>query len=135
MKALVICLVLITTVQSGVCRSKKNPCWDTDTAMAQSEMNRCAAEDASAADAELNRVYQQLLSKLSDDKSAQAKLRAAQRAWVVFRDAQLEAWYPASNKQAYGSIFPMCYAQMRAAITKERAEQLRRMLDGKEPCS
>jgi uncharacterized protein YecT (DUF1311 family) len=98
-------------------------------------MNRCADQDAKAADAELNRVYQELLSKSKGDASATKKLRDAQRAWIAFRDAQLEALYPAEDKQReYGSIYPMCYAIVTTAMTKDRTIQLRRMLQDKDPC-
>ena len=103
--------------------------------MAQSEMNRCADLDARTADADLNHVYQALLAKLKGDDNATKKLRAAQRAWLVFRDAHLQELYPADDKQAeYGSMFPMCYSQAATAITKERTAQLRKMLDDKDPC-
>jgi uncharacterized protein YecT (DUF1311 family) len=114
-------------------QSKENPCWKT--AMTQSEMNHCADEDASAADAELNRVYQDLLSKNKTNVIATKKLRNAQRAWIAFRDAQLEAFYPAQDKQReYGSIYLMCHAKVAMAITKRRTAQLRRMLQDKDPC-
>lgn len=103
--------------------------------MAQSEMNRCADLDARQADADLNRVYRELLSKLKSDDNATRKLRAAQRAWLAFRDARLQELYPAKDKQKeYGSMYPMCYAQVATGMTKERTGQLRRMLDGKDPC-
>jgi len=103
--------------------------------MAQSEMNHCADQDAKAADAELNRVYQDLISKTKGDANATKKLRDAQRAWIAFRDAQLDALYPAQDKQReYGTIYPMCYAIVLTAMTKERTVQLRRMLQDKDPC-
>jgi uncharacterized protein YecT (DUF1311 family) len=117
----------------GLCQPTENPCWKT--AMAQSEMNRCADLDAREADADLNRVYQELLAKLKNDDNATNKLRAAQRAWLAFRAAHLQELYPADDKQReYGSMYPMCYAQVAAAMTKERTAQLRRMLDDKDPC-
>jgi uncharacterized protein YecT (DUF1311 family) len=123
--------LLIATL--GLCQSSGNPCWET--AMAQSEMNRCAGLDAREADADLNRVYQELLSKLKNDDNATKKLRAAQRAWLTFRDAHLQELYPAEDKQRdYGSMYPMCNAQVATAVTKERTAQLRRMLDDKDPC-
>jgi uncharacterized protein YecT (DUF1311 family) len=123
--------LIITTFVFG--QPTENPCWKT--AMAQSEMNHCANLDAQAADAELNRVYGDLLSKLKSDPVATKKLRAAQRAWIVFRDAHLQELYPAEDKQReYGSIFPMCYAQVNTSITKERTAQLHRMLEDKDPC-
>ena len=98
-------------------------------------MSRCADLDAKEADADLNRVYQELLTKLKNDDNAMRKLRAAQRAWLAFRDAHLQELYPAKDKQAeYGSIFPMCYAQIAMAMTKERTAQLRRMLEDTDPC-
>jgi uncharacterized protein YecT (DUF1311 family) len=125
------CFLLIAS--SGLSQSTENPCWKT--AMAQSEMNRCADLDARKADADLNRVYRDLLSKLKNDDNATRKLHAAQRAWLAFRDAHLQELYPAKDKQAeYGSMFPMCYAQVATAMTKERTAQLRRMLDDKDPC-
>lgn len=118
----------------GLGQSADNPCWKT--AMAQSEMNRCAGLDARQADAELNRVYRELLSKLKSDDNATRKLRAAQRAWLAFRDAHLQELYPATDKQTeYGSMYPMCYAQVATAMTKERTVQLRGILDDKDPCN
>ncbi len=103
--------------------------------MTQSEMNHCAGLDAQQADADLNRVYKDLLAKLKNDDSAIKKLRAAQRAWLAFRDARLQELFPATDKQAeYGSMYPMCYAQVTTAMTKERTTQLRRMLEDKDPC-
>ena len=123
--------LLITAV--ALCQSTESPCWKA--AGTQLEMNRCANLDAQAADGDLNRVYGELLSKLKNDLVATKKLQAAQRAWIVFREARLQELYPAEDKRReYGSIFPMCYAQANVAITKERTAQLRRMLDDKDPC-
>jgi uncharacterized protein YecT (DUF1311 family) len=124
------CFLLIAS--TALCQSRENPCWKT--AMAQSELNRCADLDARQAEADLNRVYRQLLAKLKNDDEARQKLRAAQRAWLVFRDAHLRELYPAKDKQAYGSMFPMCYAGVATAMTKERTAQLRKMLKDEDPC-
>jgi uncharacterized protein YecT (DUF1311 family) len=133
MNRFVLAALLLVASTSSLSQSKENPCWKTATA--QSEMNNCADEDARAADAELNHVYQDLLSKTKVDANATTKLRHAQRAWVAFRDAQLEALYPAQDKQReYGTIYPMCYAIVATAMTKERTAQLRRMLQEKDPC-
>ena len=133
MNRALIAATFLLMVNYGLCQSAENPCWKT--AMAQSEMNRCADLDARAADADQNHVYQELLAKLKGDGNATRKLRAAQRAWLAFKDAHLQSLYPAEDKQAeYGSIFPMCYSQVATAMTKERTAQLRRMLDDKDPC-
>jgi uncharacterized protein YecT (DUF1311 family) len=133
MKRLFVALLFSLVATSGLCQSTDSPCWKA--AMAQNEMNRCADLDARAADADLNEVYQKLLSKLKSDDNASKKLRDAQRAWVVFRDAHLQELFPAKDKQReYGSMYPMCYAQAATAMTKERTIQLRRMLEDKAPC-
>lgn len=114
-------------------QSKEILCWET--AMAQSDMNRCADLDAREADADLNHVYQALLSKLKSNDNATKKLRVAQRAWVAFRGAHLQELFPAEDKQReYGTIYPMCYAQVARAMTIQRTAQLRAILDDKDPC-
>lgn len=134
MSRIFIAVFFLVIATSAVCQSRDSQCWKTATT--QLDMNQCAATDAKAADAELNDVYQKLLTKLNSDENAKTKLQAAQRAWTAFRDARLDELFPADDKQQeYGSIFPMCYAQVTAAITKERTAQLRRMLDGKDPCN
>lgn len=133
MNRLFIALLFSLVATSGLCQSTESPCWKT--AMAQNEMNRCADLDARAADADLNDVYQKLLSRLKNDDHSARKIRAAQRAWIAFRDAHLEELFPAEDKQGeYGSMYPMCYAQVATAMTKRRTAQLRNMLDDKDPC-
>ena len=76
-----------------------------------------------------------LLTEDRGNDTATKKLRAAQKAWLVFRDAHLQELYPAEDKQAeYGSMFPMCYSQVATAMTRDRTAQLPRMLDDKDPC-
>lgn len=50
--------------------------------MAQQSLNLCAAYRYGEADRELNRVYSEIVDQLVEDGS----LRAAQRAWITFRD-------------------------------------------------
>src|SRR5687767_11940624 len=80
-----------------------------EKATTQLESNDCAARQYQEADAELNRVYKAILEKHKEDKLFVEKLRAAQRAWLTYRDAEIEAKYPhAGEAHYYGSIFPMC---------------------------
>jgi uncharacterized protein YecT (DUF1311 family) len=133
MKLPFIAVFFVLVATSALCQSTQSPCWKTATA--QSEMNHCADLDAREADADLNHVYEELLSKLKSDDSATEKLRAAQRAWAAFRDAHLQELFPAQDKQReYGSMYPMCYAQMATTMAKERTAQLRRMLDDEDAC-
>jgi uncharacterized protein YecT (DUF1311 family) len=79
-----------------------------EKAKTQAELNICASGEAARADARLDEVYRDLLSKAASEPKATAKIKAAEKAWIAYRDAYLEAMYPAEDKQAeYGSIYPM----------------------------
>ena len=94
-------------------------------AQSQQEMNREAERDFAAADAELNKVYKSLCAKMESEDLED--LRAAQRLWVQFRDAQ--AKYEADMAaRGGGSMYPMVYEGRRAGLTKERLAGLRRLL-------
>jgi uncharacterized protein YecT (DUF1311 family) len=104
-----------------------------ETATTQLERNQCATSYLKAVDDELNRVYQAVLSKYKDDQEFLDKLRNAQRAWLTFRDAELEAKFPFGDKQShYGSVYPMCANRFLAQRTQERIQHLREWLDGTE---
>jgi uncharacterized protein YecT (DUF1311 family) len=91
----------------------------------QAEMNACASDEAARVDAKLNTIYQQLLSKIASQPEALAKIKAAERAWLVYRDAYIEATYPAKDKAAeYGSIYPLEAALLRAKLTQRQVAAL-----------
>src|SRR5260370_34152192 len=62
-----------------------------EKAKAQMEMNACAGDEAARVDAELNDVYRKLLSKAASPPEAAAKIKAAERAWIAYRDAYMDA--------------------------------------------
>jgi len=117
--------------KKGKAARRKNPCANAQT---QLEMNNCFCGQYQKADAELNRVYRQLLSTNAGDTVFTEKLKVAQRAWIAFRDAQLDAIYPATDnpRVTYGSVYPMCYCMAQQELTDERTKQLKRMLSSKE---
>jgi uncharacterized protein YecT (DUF1311 family) len=83
------------------------------------------------ADVALNETYSKILKEYAKDQQFIAKLKTAQRAWLAFRDAELEALYPKDNKQAeYGTVYPMCHCSELQFLTEERTKQLKRWLDG-----
>ncbi len=104
-----------------------------DKAVTQADLNDCAGEQFAAADAELNRVYKAILEKYKQDPLFVEKLRAAQRAWLTYRDAEIEAKYPHNKEPGhYGSSIRMCYPLYQAQLTQERTKKLREWLDGAE---
>jgi uncharacterized protein YecT (DUF1311 family) len=94
----------------------------------QSEMNDCAAAEAHKAEDALNSTYQEVLGKLKSDKTATARMVAAEKAWVAFRDAELAADWPVADGQnpnlLYGSVHPFCYYNERIALTLARLKTL-----------
>ena len=105
-------------------------------AKSQAEMNACASQEASRSQNELDHIYNQLLAKASGQPEASAKIKAAEKSWLNYRDAYLDAMYPATDKQAeYGTIYPMEANLLRARLTKQHIFDLKEMLrhynDGK----
>lgn len=113
-------------------------CWPQDSAQylacskdanTQHEMHVCANEEAQRVDDKLNQVYKLLLSKVRSNATATAKIRAAQKAWITYRNAYIDAMYPAKDKQAeYGSIFPMEVDLLGAKLTRQQIDALRDLL-------
>jgi uncharacterized protein YecT (DUF1311 family) len=93
-------------------------------------MNACATIGAQEAEAEVDRALQELLSKASDDKLLVAKTQAAQKQWLAYRDAELEARFPHAKDPfpRYGSGFPMLWRLEHARMSRARARELRERL-------
>ena len=98
----------------------EGPCPD---AMNQHAMNQCAASAFRQADAELNKIYRQLMNDAGT--AEKAKLRAAQLAWIKFRDAHCD--YESFGNTG-GSIYPMVYSFCLAGVTAERTKQFKEIL-------
>jgi uncharacterized protein YecT (DUF1311 family) len=56
-------------------------------AQTQAGMNSEACTESTKADGELNTIYQQVLREYKADALFIRKMRAAQRAWIMYRDA------------------------------------------------
>ena len=98
----------------------EDPCPGEHT---QFELNRCAARARDKADAELNKVYRELLKDAGTTE--RAKLRAAQLAWIKFRDTHCD-YESVGNKG--GSIYPMVMSFCLARVTGARVKQLQEIL-------
>ncbi len=92
-------------------------------AQSQHEMNQQAFAEYEKADAELNKVYAKVLAKL--DEEGKGKLKAAQRAWVAFRDAQAEM---DADLMRGGSLSTLLRAGSLTGTTKTRVKDLREFL-------
>jgi uncharacterized protein YecT (DUF1311 family) len=97
----------------------------------QGQLNQQADAAYRKADQELNRTYQQILKEYRTQTAFLQSLKAAQKLWIQFRDAEMKARYPAANAQVeYGSFFPVCYSNGMEELTKARTKQLRLWLTG-----
>ncbi len=127
MKPLLIVFLLVSVSSVAQESAEYRAC--NDKATTQMEMNTCAGEEAARADARLNDVYHELLSKAAKQLEAVVKIKAAERAWVAYRDAYMEAMYPAKDKQVeYGSIYLMEASLLRARLTERHTTELKEML-------
>ncbi|HVS45704.1 MAG TPA: lysozyme inhibitor LprI family protein [Verrucomicrobiae bacterium] len=119
-------LAFVIVLLSGASHGKppKRPC--EDTAMTQYAMNMCAKHSADLAEHEMNDLYRRLLLRAAKYPGAAAKVRAAQRAWLAYRDAYVHAlyWEPWDNVH-YGTVFPMNVSYTIAAVTSMHSTDLK----------
>ena len=123
-------LVMLSLTSFGV--SAKCDQKDADKGI-QSAMNECAHERFKFADNRLNIVYKNKMKELkktqeeypNEDatKELVAKYRAAQLAWLKYRDAQCE-----DESYGYygGSMAPMIYSSCLETLTTDRIKQMNR---------
>ncbi len=122
---LMILIAFAVTTASASDETKCNPDGN------QLEINACARDDFAKADSELNKTYQALIKKEADDKLFISKLRLAQKAWLAFRDAELDARFACAESDVricWGSMYPMLFLSRKAELTRERNKQLLQML-------
>ena len=98
----------------------------------QADMNNDARISYQKADKELNNTYQNILIEYRTDSVFIKTLKASQRIWVSFRDAELKMKYPDREPGYYGSIQPMCVSNYLEQLTRERIKTLTVWLDGIE---
>ncbi|MGL5010107.1 MAG: lysozyme inhibitor LprI family protein [Paracoccaceae bacterium] len=107
-------------------------CFDPITQM---EMNICSYQEWEAADADLNRVYAAAMAIVQardaeypiQGLSEEDRLRAAQRAWVTFRDANCDA---AGYQFRGGSAEPLLINGCLRSMTEARIEELEGLVSG-----
>lgn len=97
----------------------------------QAELNQCSFDDYKAADKKLNDTWKKLMAKFKSDKTATAKLKAAQNAWIVFRDAEVEAQFACDEKDVpcWGSMEPMLRNGVMQELTDTRTVRLQKYID------
>lgn len=129
MKIRVILFLIISLMASVAVRAQEEPAQDEcANAMDMATMNKCAARDFADADDNLNEVYKNFIAKLerSEMKGIRQKLVEAQRAWIMFRDAECELRaFPYSGGSSYRLELSGCMLEE----TKKRTVVLENYLD------
>ena len=120
----VLCLLLVFVVGRADAQSGKDPCANAQT---QFELNECQAREYKKADAALNAIYKQLMAKV-EDEGERGTLKAAQVAWIKYRDANCE-FESYINKG--GTMYSMVYDGCLTALTQERTRHLRDLLNNR----
>ena len=111
-------------------RARDHNCRDPQN---QHDMNACALIDFERADARLNAVWRETIAgaraadaeldrRYDERATSEAVLRAAQRAWIAFRDSHC-TWQGYEEARG-GSMEPMVYNGCRAALTRARIGEL-----------
>lgn len=96
----------------------------------QTEMNMMAAKDYLKADKALNAMYQKVLKKHAKDVVFIKSIKAAQKAWIVFRDAEMLAKYPHKDEAMYyGSMFGTLWNSDLEQLTEKRTKELKEYLN------
>ena len=98
----------------------------------QNDMNQNEYNFYKKAEKEINSVYQKILKEYSSDPEFIKNLKAAQRLWIQFRDADVKAKYPNKPQGYYGSVYPMCVSSYMTQLTNDRIKTLRVWLTGIE---
>ncbi len=102
---------------------------DCTAPQTQTDMTQCAVLDWQAADADLNVAYGKAVQAMqaldrdlpAGEAGAEAALRAAQRAWIAFRDAACTA---EGFTMRGGTAEPMVVAICKARLTAARTQDL-----------
>jgi uncharacterized protein YecT (DUF1311 family) len=93
--AMLLCPVCVTSLAAAALAGQEGPPVDCSAPRNTYENNICADRDFQAADVRLNKIYQRVLGHIRDNgtekpydsASWEAAMKASQRAWVAFRDA------------------------------------------------
>lgn len=114
-------------VVSGLLLSTSVMAEDCDSATTQADINQCYTAEYKKQDDLLNQTYKQVMDRAGEKQKAQ--LKAAQNAWIGFRDA--DCAFLSSGAES-GSVYPMVKAGCLADKTRERTELLKSTLQCEE---
>ena len=101
-------------------------CLETPEGMSTHGMRACLDTANAEWDRELNRIWKDLMRELPAE--AQTALRASQRQWLSFRDAEIAA-LEAAYGQMDGTMYLVMLADAVVTLTRDRVRQLDALLE------
>jgi uncharacterized protein YecT (DUF1311 family) len=121
------CTILFSAVATANAADAPLNC---DTAMTTPELNACAGRALDAADAKLNDAYKKALAfvkstgndKPHDPASWEKALRASQKSWIAYRDADCGGLVPMSWGGGTGTTSAVLYCK--TVKTETRTNEL-----------
>ena len=124
-------LVITLLLYASLAHANNNSPFKCNPEGNQAELNQCSLDEYTAADKKLNQTWKKLTLKFKNDKTAITKLKAAQKAWIVFRDAEIEATFAcdAGDQTCWGSMEPMLRNGELTALTLARTQRLQKYID------
>jgi len=119
--------VMMTLSAAGVRAEEHRPYPVTDCGKftTQMDLNKCAMDNLKSADRALNDTYQALMSK-QDDAASKLRLRAAQRAWIAYRDR--ECAFEVGPQETGGTIWPTEFGGCMEQIAATRIRELKQAI-------
>jgi uncharacterized protein YecT (DUF1311 family) len=121
--------------------TKPDPC---EKATSQADMNDCYGNAYQKVDARLNHVYRNALSALQHDlenagkgdpeqekylRTAVEDLKAAEVAWIKYRDLHCEA---ASQQYAGGTVLSMMHSICLSTVTEHRIDEIKQAYENND---
>ncbi len=86
--------------------------------------------------AKLDALYGNITAQYAQDKVFIKNLKAAQEAWVKYRDAELKTIYPDEYRHSYGSIVRTCECTKLSQLNEARIKELEQWTKGsKDICA
>ncbi len=98
----------------------------------QSEMTYQSGEKDKKTDKKLTAIYRQIIKVYSSDTFFIKNLKAAEKAWLQYREYQIKARFPDYPDSHYGSMSSMCVSEYSMKLTEDRIGELEEWLIGEE---
>jgi uncharacterized protein YecT (DUF1311 family) len=126
MRFIALALIMLVCVAGARAEDAKSyPVTDCGKFTTQMDLNKCAVDNLKSADKALNEVYQALMAK-QDGVASKQRLKAAQRAWIAFRDR--ECAFEVGPQEGGGTIWPMENAGCLEGTTATRIRELKQAI-------